>query len=261
LANSAEAVTLTDAAVAIPEVEVPVETKVAVENPTVVLPMTVPGRMSRIGDVGDAGVDRGVLGGETGGTEGGTPGGRGIDGVGSGFGPGPGGPGSCVAGPCGGGPGGGGPGGGGGPVGLGLAPPPRRVEAPRPAAAALPSQLAVAIPLQPMPVAPASAIAPPPRTPKIVRVSALSRASLIHGPAPAYPDLARKARIEGTVKLAARIDKQGAVVGSSLTVVSGNPLLTAAGVEAVRQWRYKPMILNGEAVEVETFIDIVFVLR
>ena len=75
---------------------------------------------------------------------------------------------------------------------------------------------------------------------------------------PAYPPLALQARISGTVRLAAIISRDGYI--QNLRVVSGHPLLTTAAVEAVKQWRYQPTLLNDEAVEVITQIDVNFTL-
>jgi len=75
---------------------------------------------------------------------------------------------------------------------------------------------------------------------------------------PAYPPLAVQARISGTVRLAAIIGRDGTI--QHLQVVSGHPLLTASAVEAVKHWSYQPTLLNGEAVEVITQIDVNFTL-
>ena len=75
---------------------------------------------------------------------------------------------------------------------------------------------------------------------------------------PQYPPLARQARIQGTVKLSAVISKDGSI--QKLEVMSGHPLLVPAALAAVKQWRYKPTLLNGEAVEVLTNIDVNFTL-
>jgi periplasmic protein TonB len=76
---------------------------------------------------------------------------------------------------------------------------------------------------------------------------------------PAYPTVARVARIHGEVVLTAIIDKDGNV--ENLQVVSGHPLLAPAAIDAVKQWRYKPYLLNGQPVEVETTITVNFELR
>lgn len=83
-------------------------------------------------------------------------------------------------------------------------------------------------------------------------------AKLIFGPTPPYPPLARTTRTQGTVKIQALIGRDGIV--RNLQLVSGPPLLVAAAMEAVRQWRYQPTLLNGEPVEVITEIDVNFTL-
>jgi protein TonB len=100
---------------------------------------------------------------------------------------------------------------------------------------------------------------PPKETPKRIRVGGqVQQARLINQPHPVYPPLARQARIQGTVRLQAIIAKDGSIV--ELQVISGHPLLVQAALDAVRQWRYQPTLLNGEPVEVVTTIDVVFTL-
>ncbi len=84
-------------------------------------------------------------------------------------------------------------------------------------------------------------------------------ASLIHHVMPVYPPLAAQTRTEGEVKLHAIIAIDGTI--QSLEVVSGPPLLIQAARDAVRQWRYKPAVLNGQPVEVDTFINVIFRLE
>jgi periplasmic protein TonB len=106
--------------------------------------------------------------------------------------------------------------------------------------------------------APALAKAPAP-TPKRIRVPAqVAEANLIHDVAPQYPPEAGRQRIEGTVVLMAVIGKDGTV--HDVRVESGLPLLAQAAIEAVKQWRYKPYLLNGEPVEVDSHITINFTL-
>jgi TonB family protein len=81
-------------------------------------------------------------------------------------------------------------------------------------------------------------------------------ANLIRQTRPAYPPLAKQARIQGTVRFNAVIAKDGTI--ETLTVVSGHPMLIQAAREAVNQWQYKPTLLNGEPVEVLTTIDVNF---
>jgi protein TonB len=73
---------------------------------------------------------------------------------------------------------------------------------------------------------------------------------------PQYPAIAKAARIQGTVVLQATISKTGSI--ENLRVVSGPPMLQQAAMDAVRQWRYRPYLLNGDPVEVETTVNVVF---
>src|SRR6266480_4373315 len=96
-------------------------------------------------------------------------------------------------------------------------------------------------------------------TPTRVRVSqGVTQGLLIRKVQPTYPPLARQARIQGAVLLQAEISKDGTI--QNLRLISGHPMLTSAAIEAVKQWRYKPYILNGEPVEVETQITVNFTL-
>jgi periplasmic protein TonB len=83
-------------------------------------------------------------------------------------------------------------------------------------------------------------------------------ANLIHDVAPTYPPEAGRARIQGTVVLWAVIGKDGSV--EDVRVESGLPILAQAAIDAVKQWRYKPYLLNGEPVEVDSRITINFTL-
>ncbi len=97
-------------------------------------------------------------------------------------------------------------------------------------------------------------------TPKRIRVSSsVSRGLLIRQVAPVYPDAARRAHIEGVVLLAATINKEGRV--ADLQLISGPKELATAAIGAVQQWRYKPYLLSGDPVEVDTQIQINFQLR
>ena len=75
---------------------------------------------------------------------------------------------------------------------------------------------------------------------------------------PAYPPLARQARIQGTVILRAQISKDGTI--QNLQLISGHPMLVQNALDAVKQWRYKPYLLNGEPVEVDTEVAVNFTL-
>jgi protein TonB len=104
--------------------------------------------------------------------------------------------------------------------------------------------------------------APPPPKPTASRIrqgGSVQAALLINRVQPVYPPLARQTRISGTVRLHAIISKSGTV--ESLEVMSGHPLLVRAAMDAVQQWKYKPTLLNGDPVEVDTTIDVIFSLN
>lgn len=110
----------------------------------------------------------------------------------------------------------------------------------------------------------ATAVAPPPMpspapTPtRPLHVSHMMEGNLIYRVQPEYPALARQARIQGTVILHALISREGRI--ENLQLVSGHPMLVQAATAAVRQWRYRPYVLNDQAVEVETQITVNFTL-
>src|SRR6266481_8888309 len=106
--------------------------------------------------------------------------------------------------------------------------------------------------------APVLAKTPAP-TPKRIRVPArIAEANLVYDVAPKYPSEAGRAQIEGTVVLLAVIGKDGSV--EDVRVKSGLSVLAQAAIEAVKQWRYRPYLLNGEPVEVDSQITINFTL-
>ena len=84
------------------------------------------------------------------------------------------------------------------------------------------------------------------------------QANLISQQKPIYPPLAKQARIQGVVRFNAIISKDGTI--QQLSVVSGHPLLIPSAQEAVKNWKYRPTLLNGDAVEVQTTIDVNFTL-
>src|SRR6202163_2508438 len=102
---------------------------------------------------------------------------------------------------------------------------------------------------------------PPPKTAqqRICPGGQGQAAKLMNKVQPLYPPLARQTRISGTVRLHAIIAKNGTV--EQLEVISGHPLLVQAALDAVRQWRYQATTLNGEPVEVDTTIDVIFSLN
>jgi len=74
-----------------------------------------------------------------------------------------------------------------------------------------------------------------------------------------YPPLARSARVTGVVLLQATISTEGTI--KDLRVISGHTLLQEAAIEAVKQWRYKPQLLNGQPIEVITTITVNFIMQ
>lgn len=110
----------------------------------------------------------------------------------------------------------------------------------------------------PPPPPPVKKVEKPP-TPQRIRVGGnVQSAKLIRQPKPAYPPLAKQARISGTVRFQAIIGKDGTI--QNLQLISGHPLLVPSATEAVKQWVYQPTLLNGEPVEVVTQIDVNFTL-
>jgi len=110
--------------------------------------------------------------------------------------------------------------------------------------------------------------APPPPPPPEVKQAQVTKqirvggnvqaANLIKKITPVYPALAKSARIQGTVRFTAIIGKDGTI--QNLQLVSGHPMLVQSATEAVKQWIYKPTLLNDEPVEVITQIDVNFTL-
>ena len=97
-------------------------------------------------------------------------------------------------------------------------------------------------------------------TPTRIRVSqGVTQGLKVHDVMPQYPQMAKIARVQGPVVLAAVIGKDGTI--QNLHVIStASPLLNQSALEAVKQWRYRPYILNGEPVEVDTTITVNFTL-
>jgi len=95
--------------------------------------------------------------------------------------------------------------------------------------------------------------------PKQVMISGgVAQGLLLEKTNPEYPAVAKAARVSGTVVLQAIISKTGSI--EDLHVISGPPLLQGAAMDAVKTWRYRPYRFNGEPVEVQTTINVVFAL-
>jgi protein TonB len=86
--------------------------------------------------------------------------------------------------------------------------------------------------------------------------SGVMAGNLLSKTLPRYPEIARTTHIQGAVVLQATISRNGSI--ENLRIVSGPPLLRQAAIDAVQAWRYKPYLLNGDPVEVETTINVVF---
>jgi protein TonB len=106
-------------------------------------------------------------------------------------------------------------------------------------------------------------VAPPPpplaATPNRIKVGGeVQSASLVKQVTPEYPGMAKSARVSGTVTLHAIISKDGSI--EKLEYVSGPALLMTSAMSAVKEWRYRPTMLNGQPVEVDTTVQVVFSL-
>jgi len=98
-----------------------------------------------------------------------------------------------------------------------------------------------------------------PVIPQRLRISqGVTRGMLVHRVEPEYPMIAKRARVQGQVVLSAIIDTNGEI--KNLELVSGHPLLVPAALAAVKQWRYRPFLLNGQPIEVETVVTVSFEL-
>jgi periplasmic protein TonB len=100
---------------------------------------------------------------------------------------------------------------------------------------------------------------PPPveqQTPHVVHITHINPALLTHRVEPVYPTLPRQLARSGRVELRAIIGTDGTI--QSLEVVGGDPMFYSSAMEAVRQWRYTPTMLNGRQVEVDTYITIIY---
>jgi len=110
----------------------------------------------------------------------------------------------------------------------------------------------------PLPPAPPPPVQPVYKGPQRVGGD-VQQANLLEHPNPVYPRLAALARVQGVVILEAVITREGSV--DSVRAVSGHPLLVQAAIDAVRQWRYRPTLLNGQPVDVITTVTVNFTLQ
>jgi protein TonB len=94
---------------------------------------------------------------------------------------------------------------------------------------------------------------------KPLPISHWAEGNVVHRVPPVYPKIAIQARIHGSVKLRAIISKEGTI--ENLSVLSGPPMLIQSALDAVRQWRYRPYMLNGEPIAVDTEVTVNFILE
>jgi len=132
------------------------------------------------------------------------------------------------------------------------------VISPSPGITALPIGSSATLPRFEVPRSATPDVVKPPETPVLVGGD-VQAAKLITRVLPAYPQTARQLRISGTVHLLGIIAKDGRI--QRLQVLNGHPLLRQAAIDAVSQWVYRPTFLNGQPVEVEAPIDVMFVLH
>ena len=97
---------------------------------------------------------------------------------------------------------------------------------------------------------------PQPKTPKIVHLSQIDASRLVSRIEPIYPVLAKQIGKSGKVELHAIIGEDGTI--QSLEAVGGDPMFFASARQAVKQWRYTPTMLNGQAVKVDTYITVIY---
>ncbi len=89
-----------------------------------------------------------------------------------------------------------------------------------------------------------------------MHVTTIDPAMLVHRVEPVYPVLAKQTHREGRVELRAIIGTDGTI--KSLQVAVSDPLFDRSALDAVQQWRYRPTILNGQAVEIDTYITVIY---
>jgi TonB family protein len=102
----------------------------------------------------------------------------------------------------------------------------------------------------------------PPRQSGVQRIrvgAQVQQSNLIQQVDPVYPPLARQARIQGLVRFNVIVGNDGHI--RNIALINGHPLLVPAAQEAVKQWVYRPTLLNGDPVEVATTVDVNFMLQ
>jgi len=97
-----------------------------------------------------------------------------------------------------------------------------------------------------------------PSKPQVIRQATIDPAMLIRRVEPVYPNLPKQIHKEGRVELRAVIATDGSI--KSLQVVGGDPMFFQSALDAVSQWHYKPTILNGQPVEIDTHITVIYTM-
>jgi protein TonB len=99
-------------------------------------------------------------------------------------------------------------------------------------------------------------VQPQPKTPKVVHLSQIDASKLVYRVEPIYPVLAKQIGRSGKVELHAIIGEDGTI--QSLEAVGGDPMFFASAMQAAKQWRYTPTMLNGQPVKVDTYITVIY---
>ena len=97
------------------------------------------------------------------------------------------------------------------------------------------------------------------KKPRVVKVAQIDPGMLVYRVEPRYPTLAIQTHREGRVELRAMIATDGSI--ESLQIVVSDPLFNQSALEAVQQWRYRPTLLNGQAVRVDTYITVFYKMQ
>ena len=98
-----------------------------------------------------------------------------------------------------------------------------------------------------------------PKNPPVVHITTIDPAMLIRRVEPVYPPLARQIHREGRVEMRARIATDGTI--QSLEIVGGDPMFYQSAKDAVSQWLYRPTVLNGQKVEIDTYIAVIYIMQ
>jgi protein TonB len=120
--------------------------------------------------------------------------------------------------------------------------------------AASPTPSLAPVPSPALPSGAPAANEPGPTLKRLRISSGVANELAIYNPAPEYPQMARIAHISGDVVLGITIDRKGEV--TNISVHEGHPILVTSAINAVKKWKYRPHVMNGEAVEVDSTVKI-----